>query len=94
MIAISRLADYRHDVYDVTCGSVLGLLVAYFSYRRYYPPMRSPGCDTPYDKADSMESEGFAKLADDEEQQIQRREPPRSWRVEESYSLGERASSR
>lgn len=93
MIAISRLADYRHDVYDVISGSILGLLAAYFSYRRYYPPMRSPGCDTPYDKADAMEE--FTRLADDEEQQIPGRElPSRSYERAESYTLGQRAPSR
>jgi diacylglycerol diphosphate phosphatase/phosphatidate phosphatase len=88
MIAISRLDDYRHDIYDVTCGSILGLLVAYFSYRRYYPSLRSSGCDNPYDKADSIESEGFAKLADDEEQQIPEHRPiPHTLEGEDSYSL-------
>ncbi|KAL8719805.1 MAG: hypothetical protein Q9225_003240 [Loekoesia sp. 1 TL-2023] len=48
MIAISRCEDYRHDVYDVTVGSALGLLIAYFSYRRYYPSLISRKCDTPY----------------------------------------------
>ena len=70
MVAISRLDDYRHDFYDVTCGSILGLTVAYFSYRRYYPPLRAPICDIPYDKSDKT-TDGFAKLPNDEEQQIQ-----------------------
>ncbi len=48
MIAMSRMADYRHDVYDVACGSLLGLGLAYFSYRRFYPPLRSRRCDQPY----------------------------------------------
>ena len=47
LIAISRCEDYRHDVYDVTVGSALGLTVAYLSYRRYYPPLRAAGCDAP-----------------------------------------------
>ncbi|KKY38688.1 putative diacylglycerol pyrophosphate phosphatase 1 [Diaporthe ampelina] len=34
MIAISRCQDYRHDVYDVCTGALLGYLVAYWSYRR------------------------------------------------------------
>lgn len=91
MIAISRLDDYRHDVYDVTCGSILGLIVAYFSYRRYYPPLRSPTCDIPYDKSDKT-PEGFAKLPDDEEQQVQGQgEASGSW--EETYQLGGSATS-
>lgn len=48
LIAISRLEDYRHDVFDVTCGSLLGMLIAYFSYRRYYPSLRLARCDEPY----------------------------------------------
>lgn len=86
MIAISRLDDYRHDFYDVTCGSILGLLVAYFSYRRYYPALRSPTCDLPYDKTDKA-PDGFAKLPDDEEQQVQGQGAP-SWDGEETYQLG------
>ena len=48
LIAISRLEDYRHDVYDVTVGSLLGVSIAFFSYKRYYPGLKSPMCDTPY----------------------------------------------
>src|SRR5437763_1473157 len=29
LIAISRLEDYRHDVFDVTVGSILGMALAY-----------------------------------------------------------------
>lgn len=48
LIAISRLEDYRHDVFDVTCGSSLGMLIAYFSYRRYYPSLHLARCDEPH----------------------------------------------
>ncbi|PGH27706.1 hypothetical protein AJ80_00493 [Polytolypa hystricis UAMH7299] len=67
MIAMSRLADYRHDVYDVTVGSLLGLSIAYFTYRRYYPALRSIHCDNPYNRSD-ISAEGFQKVAGDEEQ--------------------------
>ncbi|OJD13462.1 hypothetical protein AJ78_06073 [Emergomyces pasteurianus Ep9510] len=66
---MSRLADYRHDVYDVTVGSLLGLSVAYFTYRRYYPALRSPDCDTPYSRAD-MPPEGFHQVSRDEEERL------------------------
>ncbi|KAI9734001.1 MAG: hypothetical protein M1834_002658 [Cirrosporium novae-zelandiae] len=69
LIAISRCEDYRHDVYDVTCGSLLGILVAHFSYRRYYPPVRSRYCDTPYPSRSDVAG-GFQKLKDDEEARI------------------------
>jgi diacylglycerol diphosphate phosphatase/phosphatidate phosphatase len=66
MIAISRCEDYRHDVYDVTVGSLLGFTVAYATYRRYYPSLRSSKCATPYSNpADS--SNGFTKVKDEEE---------------------------
>lgn len=68
MIALSRLKDYRHDVYDITCGSILGILTAYFCYRRYYPSVWSSSCDVPYDRGSLAIDDGFARLADDEEQ--------------------------
>jgi len=68
LIAISRCEDYRHDVYDVTVGSLLGLLVAYFSYRRYYPSLKSHGCDTPYpSRADTALERGYGRRKDEEE---------------------------
>jgi diacylglycerol diphosphate phosphatase/phosphatidate phosphatase len=66
LIAISRCEDYRHDVYDVTVGSILGLLVAHFSYRRYFPPLRSSKCDVPY-PVPSEKNLGGGKAKDEEE---------------------------
>jgi len=69
LIAISRCEDYRHDVYDVTIGSLLGMLVALFSYRRYYPSLSSSQCDTPFPNRASLASgSGFGKLKDEEEE--------------------------
>lgn len=48
LIAISRCEDYRHDVYDVCVGSLLGFSIAYWSYRRHWPPLTSPLCAEPY----------------------------------------------
>jgi len=67
LIAISRCEDYRHDVYDVTCGSILGMGIAYFSYRRYYPRLHSPKCDEPFPSRETSFNEGFGKLKNDEE---------------------------
>lgn len=68
LIAISRCEDYRHDVYDVTIGSTLGMFVAYFSYRRYYPGLKSSHCDRPFpSRAESASMNGFDKLKDEEE---------------------------
>ncbi|RDW75459.1 hypothetical protein BP6252_06601 [Coleophoma cylindrospora] len=72
MIAISRCEDYRHDVYDVTCGSILGLSVAFFSYRRYYPRLRSAKCDEPFASRETTFNEGFGKLKSDEETGLRR----------------------
>lgn len=65
LIAMSRLADYRHDVYDVTVGSVLGMVVAFFSYTRYYPSLRSSRCDTPYPSRADLTTPGL-KMKDEE----------------------------
>ncbi|KAL4882548.1 PAP2 domain protein [Aspergillus karnatakaensis] len=91
MVAISRLEDYRHDVYDVTAGTILGSVVGHFCYRRYYPSLRSFRCDTPYGK-DDFSPDGFSKLPDDEEQQLPSRHA-RSWTGEESYQMEETTSS-
>jgi len=42
LIAISRVMDYRHHATDVIAGGLLGLIVAYTSYRRYFPALSSP----------------------------------------------------
>ncbi|KAF2128644.1 PAP2-domain-containing protein [Dothidotthia symphoricarpi CBS 119687] len=63
LIAISRCEDYRHDVYDVTVGSIIGMSVAHYTYRRYYPALRSSKCATPFpNPADSLNG----KLKDEE----------------------------
>jgi diacylglycerol diphosphate phosphatase/phosphatidate phosphatase len=68
LIAISRCEDYRHDVYDVTIGSILGFLVAHFSYRRYYPALRSSRCDRPYPApSEAVSGKGKSKARDEEE---------------------------
>lgn len=48
LVAISRTMDYRHHWHDVLTGSILGLVVAYFSYRQYYPPLTSDISHLPY----------------------------------------------
>lgn len=72
LIAISRCEDYRHDVYDVTVGSILGILVAHFTYRRYYPGLRSSHCDVPFpNRMDISTGGGGVNKVKDEEQRIQ-----------------------
>lgn len=71
MIAISRCEDYRHDVYDVCAGSALGMVVAYWSYRRHWPHLASPKCDEPYppptNEASSLQQPGWHRVRDEEE---------------------------
>lgn len=66
LIAISRLEDYRHDVFDVTVGSILGLLIAYTTWRRHYPGLMSPQCDMPYTLL-TDKRRSFRRLRDEEE---------------------------
>lgn len=72
MIAISRCEDYRHDVYDVTCGSILGISLAYFSYRRYFPRLQSSKCHEPHPSREAVFNQGFGKIKNDEETEIGR----------------------
>lgn len=69
LIALSRYEDYRHDPYDITTGSLLGLLVAFFIWRRYYPSLRSKRCDTPYPPRDVQTKDGdrTRRMRDEEE---------------------------
>lgn len=71
LIAISRCEDYRHDVYDVTVGSILGISIAYFSYRRYYPSLKLRRCDTPFpSRAQTNVLEGGLGKRRDEEARV------------------------
>ena len=38
-VAVSRIMDARHHPFDVLFGSALGMLVAWGSYRQYFPPL-------------------------------------------------------
>ncbi|KAI9681782.1 MAG: hypothetical protein M1829_000527 [Trizodia sp. TS-e1964] len=72
LIAISRCEDYRHDVYDVTVGSLLGLLIAYLSYRRYYPRLRARACDIPYSSRAVLSKAKASRRDRDEEEGLVR----------------------
>jgi diacylglycerol diphosphate phosphatase/phosphatidate phosphatase len=39
LVAGSRIMDARHHPFDVLSGSALGILVAWGSYRQYFPPV-------------------------------------------------------
>lgn len=48
LIAVSRTMDYRHHATDVIAGSLLGLIIAYWSYKLYYPPLAHRQSHKPY----------------------------------------------
>ncbi|KAG6008641.1 hypothetical protein E4U43_000112 [Claviceps pusilla] len=68
LVAISRCEDYRHDVYDVCVGSVLGMSTAYWSYRRHWPRLSSARCDEPYPRPGTdPQSAAWRRVRDEEE---------------------------
>ncbi|KAK7742395.1 hypothetical protein SLS53_004540 [Cytospora paraplurivora] len=68
MISISRCQDYRHDVYDVCTGALLGWVVAYWSYRRYWPKLSSWRSYEPYPgPGNDLGGPLYGRLRDDEE---------------------------
>lgn len=42
LIAVSRIMDARHHPFDVITGSLLGVAMAWVSYRQYFPPLSEP----------------------------------------------------
>ncbi|KAK3492210.1 phosphatidic acid phosphatase type 2/haloperoxidase [Neurospora hispaniola] len=74
MIAISRCMDYRHDVEDVCVGAVMGWVITYWSYRRYWPRLSSVRSEEPYSgmtgerDGEGVQSSGrYGRVRDEEE---------------------------
>ncbi|WRT70585.1 uncharacterized protein IL334_007583 [Kwoniella shivajii] len=68
MVAISRTEDNRHHWQDVLVGSLLGLSIAWVSYRTYYPRMSHKQCHLPLaPRCDPDPSETTDDLDDVEE---------------------------
>jgi diacylglycerol diphosphate phosphatase/phosphatidate phosphatase len=57
LVAISRTMDYRHHWHDVLVGSAVGFVLAYFSYRQYFPSLASPLSHRPYSPRIEREDE-------------------------------------
>ena len=57
LVAVSRLDDYRHHWQDVLLGSLLGIFIAYLSYRTFFPALTQPGCSLPYGSQESYPSQ-------------------------------------
>ncbi|KAM0279732.1 hypothetical protein ACHAQH_004423 [Verticillium albo-atrum] len=72
LIAISRCEDYRHDVYDVGVGSILGYTVAYWSYRRHWPRLTARECHEPHPYPGSEAKTGWSRVRDEEDNAGQR----------------------
>jgi len=86
LIAISRLEDYRHDAYDVTCGSALGMAIAYFSYRRYYPCLESRHCHQAYPSRETTALQRADKMRDEEQQRPEEEQDSRHGFLDEDDS--------
>lgn len=52
LIAISRVQDYRHSAFDVTWGSIIGIVFAMFAYLQYYPSLTSKTSQIPHPPRD------------------------------------------
>lgn len=72
LIAISRLEDYRHDIWDVSAGSILGLSMAFYSYRRYFPSPWSRGAGEPYDAVHEHEVSRLGRWQREDEEAVVR----------------------
>ncbi|TKY89481.1 hypothetical protein EX895_002012 [Sporisorium graminicola] len=70
LIAVSRTMDYRHHATDVLAGGLLGLVVAYWSYKLYYPPLNHAQSHKPYSPRipkEHLAGAGEARYGDGEE---------------------------
>ncbi|KAI5295892.1 hypothetical protein KEM52_006578 [Ascosphaera acerosa] len=70
IIACSRVADYRHDIYDVSAGTILGLCIAYLTFRHYFPHFGHPQCHIPFERSTHAEASGFRRVANDDEEAV------------------------
>ena len=70
LVALTRLVDYRHDVYDITAGSLLGLGTAWLVYRRFFMPLSGMRCGWAYQPRRVEDVRTGVRRQDDEENQF------------------------
>ncbi|RKP08942.1 phosphatidic acid phosphatase type 2/haloperoxidase [Thamnocephalis sphaerospora] len=88
LVGISRIDDYRHHWQDVLTGAGVGLFMAFFSYRQYFPSLSSPVCHRPFspripsetllediEREDSMEPRNESGKGDPTEVVVEPSEP-------------------
>ncbi|SJX64521.1 related to DPP1-diacylglycerol pyrophosphate phosphatase [Sporisorium reilianum f. sp. reilianum] len=72
LIAVSRTMDYRHHATDVIAGALLGLVIAYWSYKLYYPALSHRLSHKPYSPripAEHMAGAGEGAYTDVEDEE-------------------------
>ncbi|TXT11683.1 uncharacterized protein COLE_02093 [Cutaneotrichosporon oleaginosum] len=57
LVSVSRTMDYRHHATDVIAGAVIGIIVAWWSYRQYYPSLGASKSWRPYEPRISRDTE-------------------------------------
>ncbi|KAJ7582477.1 phosphatidic acid phosphatase type 2/haloperoxidase [Mycena floridula] len=84
-ISFTRVADRRHHWEDAATGFFLGLIVVWFVYRQFYPPLGHPECHLPYvpriapeDVKRRLSAQGLPRHPPVEEWQLFDTRPPRS----------------
>ncbi|KAH7102741.1 PAP2-domain-containing protein [Auriculariales sp. MPI-PUGE-AT-0066] len=87
VVAITRTMDNRHHATDVIAGSLLGIGVAYFTYRQYYPPLNSPTSHIPYPPLRRL-SDALPLHGDDDGPGGQARNSERAYRDDEEHTMG------
>lgn len=73
LITISRTEDYRHDVWDVCTGTLIGVMCALFCYGRYFRGLADRRCDVPYEseeEGDEATEIEFERVRDLEMQDV------------------------
>lgn len=65
-VALSRTQDYRHHFIDIILGSLLGAFIAWWSYRRYFPELKTRACYIPYVLLERIEpAESLSDIGDE-----------------------------